>query len=181
MNFWASPTVLPSNCSDCERKHFASWKPKVLPIVSPNFFIRVLHTYVYNSSPKMCLLLKWVQVEAMSTPWWCMWPSRQTGKAGQRGPGLFTGLRGLIDAHSGAVYSKGSRKRIEFLGSFCCTIIWPVCFIKTKIVIQSNSSGLASIAQNRIFTSWQNSLRRGLLKQKLFFFFWGSNPKPCTW
>lgn len=84
---------------------------------------------------------------------------------------LFTGLRGRIDAHSGTVYSKGSGKRIEFLGHFCCTIIWPVCFIKTKIVIQSNSSGLTSIAQNRIVTSWQSSLRRGAPEATLPFFF----------
>lgn len=114
---------------------------------------------MYNSSPKMSLLLKWVQVEAMSTPWWCVWPSRQTGKADRRG------LRGPIDAHSGTAYSKGSGKRIEFLGHFCCPIMWPVYFIKTKILIQSNSSGLASIAQNRIFTSWQDSLRRELIQK----------------
>lgn len=107
----------------------------------------------------MSLLLKWVQVEAMSTPWWCVWPSRQTGKADRRG------LRGPIDAHSGTANSKGSGKRIEFLGHFCCPIMWPVYFIKTKILIQSNSSGLASIAQNRIFTSWQDSLRRELIQK----------------
>lgn len=57
-----------------------------------------------------------------------------------RDPALLTGLSGWTALAQELSSLKAQTREESSLDVFFCTIIWPVCFIKTKIVIQPNSS-----------------------------------------